>query len=58
MGGLIRTDEELQAADQAAQQQQMISQLGPQAISQLGGMAKEGMKQQAQPQATTGEQNG
>lgn len=56
MGGLIRTDQEIQAADQAAAQQQMIQQLGPQAIAQMGGMAKEGMKQQ--PQATTGEQNG
>ncbi|MER9195258.1 portal protein [Mesorhizobium australicum] len=59
MGGLIRTDQEIQAADQAAMQQQMLQQLGPQAISQMGGMAKEGMKQQVQPpQATTGEQNG
>jgi hypothetical protein len=56
MGGLIRTDEEIQAADQQAQQQAMLQQLGPQAIAQMGGMAKEGMKQQ--PQATTGEQNG
>jgi hypothetical protein len=56
MGGLIRTDEEIQAADQQAQQMAMVQQLGPQAIAQMGGMAKEGMKQQ--PQATTGEQNG
>ncbi|PBB68154.1 phage tail protein [Mesorhizobium sp. WSM4312] len=57
-GGLIRTDEEIAQADQQAQQMAMLQQLGPQAISQMGGMAKEGMKQQAQPQATTGEQNG
>lgn len=57
MGGLIRTDEEIAQADQAAAQQQMIQQLGPQAIAQMGGMAKEGMKQQMQPEAT-GEQNG
>lgn len=58
MGGLIRTDEEIQQADAAAAQQQMIQQLGPQAIAQMGGMGKEAMKQQMQPEATTGEQNG
>ncbi|MER8582687.1 portal protein [Mesorhizobium sp. M1423] len=57
MGGLIRSDEEIAASDQQAQQMQMLQQLGPQAIAQMGGMAKEGMKQQP-PQGTTGEQNG
>lgn len=56
MGGLIRTDEQIAQADAAAQQQAMIQQLGPQAIAQMGGMAKESMKQPTQ--ATTGEQNG
>ncbi|AIK68510.1 putative head-to-tail joining protein [Mesorhizobium phage vB_MloP_Lo5R7ANS] len=56
MGGLIRSDEEIAAADQQQQQMAMIQQLGPQAIAQMGGMAKESMKQP--PQATTGEQNG
>jgi len=45
MGGLIKTDEEIAQADAAAAQQQMVQQLGPQAISQMGGMAKEQMKQ-------------
>ncbi|MDX0270906.1 phage tail protein [Sinorhizobium meliloti] len=52
--GLVRTDDELQAGDQQSQMQQMIEKLGPQAISQMGGMAKEGMKQEAaaQPEGT------
>lgn len=51
--GLIRTDEEVQQSEQAAQQQQMIQQLGPNAVNALGGMAKQGManaaSQQQQP---------
>ncbi|PLU17972.1 hypothetical protein BMJ31_21265 [Sinorhizobium medicae] len=53
--GLVRTDEELSQGDQTAQMQQMIEKLGPQAIAQMGGMAREGMKQEA---ATEGTPNG
>ncbi|MQX49607.1 portal protein [Sinorhizobium medicae] len=53
--GLVRTDEELSQGDQTAQIQQMIEKLGPQAIAQMGGMAREGMKQEA---ATEGTPNG
>ncbi|MQW73455.1 phage tail protein [Sinorhizobium medicae] len=45
--GLVYTDAELSQGDQQGQMQQMIEKLGPQAIAQMGGMAKEGMKQQA-----------
>lgn len=38
--GLIKTPEEIAQAQQAAQQQALIHQLGPQAVSQLGGLAK------------------
>lgn len=53
MKGLIRTDQEIADAEERAQLQAMATNLGPQAIAQMGGMAKEQMKQQA-----TGEQNG
>lgn len=42
---LIRTDEEIAQQDQQAQQQALISQLGPNAITALGGVSKERMKQ-------------
>lgn len=49
--GLIRSDEEV-AEDQAQQQQQaMMAQLGPNAITQLGGLAKQGMVNQSPTQA-------
>lgn len=38
--GLIKSPEQIQAAQQAQQMQAMIQQLGPQAVSQLGGLAK------------------
>jgi hypothetical protein len=48
--GLVRTDAELQGGDQQGQMQALMEKLGPQAIAQMGGMAKEGMKQQAAAQ--------
>lgn len=56
MGGLIRSDEEIAQADQQAQLMALAQNLGPQAISQMGGMGKEQMKIDAQ--ANQGEQNG
>ncbi|MGW8177196.1 MAG: portal protein [bacterium] len=41
---LIPTEEEVQQRQQAAQLQQMIAHLGPQAISAAGGVAQEGAK--------------
>lgn len=58
MGGLIRTDEELAQADQQAQMMQMAQHLGPQAISQMGGMAKQQMANDAQAAQSQGEQDG
>lgn len=43
MKGLVPTPEEKAEAQQQAQQQQMLAQLGPNAINQLGGMAKQAM---------------
>jgi hypothetical protein len=42
--GLIPTEQEVQASEQAAQQQQMLQQFGPQAIQQLGGAGREVIK--------------
>ncbi|MGN6552086.1 MAG: portal protein [Pararhizobium sp.] len=53
MGGLIRSDEEIQQAEQQEQMAAMAQHLGPQAISQMGGMAREAMKSNA-----SGDQNG
>lgn len=50
MQGLVISPEERQAMEQAQQQQQMMAQLGPQAVTQLGGIAREGMKGQANQQ--------
>lgn len=44
--GLMLSDEERQQRDQAAQRAQMMEQLGPNAVNQLGGMAQKGMEQQ------------
>ncbi|QSI31470.1 phage tail protein [Variovorax sp. RKNM96] len=46
--GLVKTAEEVAAAEQAEQQAAMIQQLGPQAISAMGGIAKQGMANQSQ----------
>ena len=47
--GLVRTEEEIQAereaAKAAAQQQEMMSKLGPNAINQMGSIAQKGMEQ-------------
>ena len=49
MKGLIPSEEEKAARAQQNQQQALIAQLGPNAINQLGGMAKQAMSDQAQP---------
>ncbi len=41
--GLIRTPEEVAAAQEAAQMQAMVQRVGPQAVQQVGGLAKEAM---------------
>lgn len=58
MDGLIRTEEEIQAAEQQAQLQQMAQHLGPQAIAQMGGAARDQMKADQANQQASGEQNG
>ncbi len=45
MDGLIRSPEEQAQQQEAAALQQMIQQLGPNAINQLGGIAQKGMEQ-------------
>lgn len=47
--GLIKDPEQVAAEQQQKQQMQMMSELGPNAINQLGGLAKQGMVNQAQP---------
>lgn len=47
-GGLIRSDEEIAAEEQQQMMQAMVQKLGPQAISQMGGMAKQQMANDAQ----------
>jgi len=49
MNGLIKTPEEQAAAQQQAQMMQMVQQLGPNAINQLGGTVQTAMR--GQPQA-------
>lgn len=58
MGGLIRTDEELAQADQQAQMMALAQHLGPQALSQMGGLAKQQMANDAAAEQSQGEQNG
>lgn len=41
--GLVKTEEEIQAQMQQAQMQQMMAQLGPESIKQVGGMIQKGM---------------
>lgn len=50
MNGLVKTDEEVAQSDQQAQQMAMVQNLGPNAVTQLGGLAKQNMAPQAQPQ--------
>lgn len=50
MKGLVPTEEEKAAKAQQAQQQQMIAQLGPNAVTQLGGLAKQQMMAGQAPQ--------
>jgi hypothetical protein len=46
-GGLVVSPEQIAQNGQASQLQALIEKLGPQALAQMGGMAKEGMKQDA-----------
>ena len=41
--GLIKTKEEIAAAQQAAQQQTMLSQFGPEVVRQIGGVVQKGV---------------
>lgn len=50
MKGLIPTPEEKAQKAQEMQQQQMMQQLGPNAVTQFGGMIKDAMSAQSQPQ--------
>lgn len=43
-GGLLASDEQLAQQEQQAQMMQLVQQLGPQALQQLGGMAQTQMK--------------
>ena len=45
---LVKPQEQMQAEAEQAQQMEMINRLGPQAISQMGGMAKQGMANEAE----------
>jgi hypothetical protein len=45
---LVKPQEQMQEEAAQAQQMEMINRLGPQAISQMGGMAKQGMAQEAE----------
>lgn len=47
--GLIKDKEQVAAEQQQEQQMQMMQQLGPQAINAVGGLAKQGMANMAQP---------
>lgn len=46
--GLVRSDEEIAQAEQMAQLQALVQNLGPQAIQAMGGMGKEAVKSQLQ----------
>lgn len=55
-GGLIKSDQEVAQMQQMRKLEAMAHSLGPQAISQLGGMGKEVLKNQLQPtQGTDGQ---
>lgn len=47
--GLLKTDEEIAQDEQKAQQQQMMQTMGPQAVSAVGGMAKQQIANNAAP---------
>lgn len=49
-GGLIKTDEQIAQAEQMQRLQELTQNLGPNAITALGGMGKEVVKSQLQPQ--------
>lgn len=49
-GGLIKTDQEIAQAEQMQRLQELTQNLGPNAISAMGNMGKEVLKNQIQPQ--------
>ncbi|MBY4725711.1 MULTISPECIES: portal protein [Burkholderia] len=55
MNGLIKTDEQIAAAEQQAQMQNMLQQLGPNAVNQLGGLMKQNMQGQQAAAPTQGQ---
>jgi hypothetical protein len=54
MQGLVKSEEEVAAAQQQAQMQAMVSTLGPNAINAFGGAAKERIKQDGEGQGQAG----
>lgn len=54
--GLIKSPEEIAAAQQAAQMQGLIAQLGPQAVGALGGIAKQAAANQSKEKIENGKQ--
>lgn len=48
--GLIKTAEEVAAAEQQEQMQMMVDKLGPNAVNQIGGMAQKQLETQGTPQ--------
>ena len=44
MGVIIKTKEEIEAAQQQAQQQAMMAQFGPEMVRQVGGVIQKGMQ--------------
>jgi len=54
--GLIVSEEEIGAGEQNAQIMELVKQLGPEGIRQLGAMAQEAMKQQGQQQQAAPQQ--
>ncbi len=50
--GLIKTKEEIEAAQMASQQQSMISQFGPEVIRQAGGLMQKGIQNGQVPQTS------
>jgi hypothetical protein len=52
--GLIKTPDQIAAAQQQAQMAQMVQQLGPQAVSAMGGIAKTHLDNQSKEQIANG----
>lgn len=56
MNGLINTEEQIAASQQQAQMQEMLKMLGPNAVNQLGGLAKQNMANTQQTVPVSGPQ--